>query len=306
MAILLISESPLLLERELEKIRGDSEPEFFEGKETTARQIIEGGESGSLFVKKRLVVIKRTGEMKKEEIEGLEAHFQRIKGKEAWAQYLLMTNKCDRRQKVWQSLLELCDCRELKTPSRNALPRWVMEEGRRQRLEVSPEAANLMIEFVGDDLGILSQTLARLELSSTDSKKIGRTEVESLVTDFSPRSVFDLTEAIGRKECSVCFGTLSKGFSGRESFPLVVSMMTRHFRILQNLQEAHGDSVGEVGRLFRIPPFFMQNYQDQARRFSKKKCREILKSLFQTDLIFKRSSLPAEILLQDFIRRALQ
>ncbi|MDO8643817.1 MAG: DNA polymerase III subunit delta [bacterium] len=310
MLTILYSESDFLLEKAFQQARSrlmqGKENNFtcdvYEGKEASAGAILQGGQNISLFSKERLVVVKRAENLKKEELEQLEGFFKTHPQTET--QYIFLVGKVDRRQKVWQSLISIADFKEIQPPAKRVLPDWIEEEAQSQGVHLSPEASFLLLDYLGEDLGVLSLSLKRLSLAFP-GKKIGREEVEGFIADVSTRSVFDLTEAMGKKEVRQCFRLLQKGLSSRDNFPLLVSMIYRHFKILLNLQGASFAEASEVGRVLRVPPFFLKDYQAQVRYFSKEKCRLILKSLYTMDRQFKTSAFPSEILVQNFVRQVV-
>ncbi|MBI1908929.1 MAG: DNA polymerase III subunit delta [Deltaproteobacteria bacterium] len=270
----------------------------FDGKETKTDEIFRAGETVSLFASKRLIVIRHAEELRKEEMEKLLAYLPKANPA---TEFIFLAGKIDKRQGFWQSLMKISRFEEIKPPFRREIPSWVMAEGKRFGLDLSFDTAVSLVGLVGEDLGVLSLSLERLSLSFPEKKKISQEELEVLA-DISSKTVFDLTDALGQKEVGRCLKLLKKGLAARENFPLLVSMIYRHFKILLNLQELKGKESGEIGKILGIPPYFVKNYQDQSERFSKERCRMVLDLLFQTDRLFKTSSLPAEILAQNFIK----
>ncbi|MDO8461266.1 MAG: DNA polymerase III subunit delta [Deltaproteobacteria bacterium] len=318
MITLLVSESGFLLERAYQRLKEDffkgekqSGVDIFEGKEVRAVEILEAGTTGSLFSSKRMIVIRRTEEIRKAEAEALlkdmftlsdKSHGPKLDSETA---VVFLAGKIDKRQNFWKELIEKSQFHELKPPLRRDLPFWVAEESRRLGVPLSPECPQLLVDLVGEDLGVLSLSLERLALAMPEKKRFEATDLETVVADVSSRTIFDLIESIGQRNLSHSLKLLKKGLSQRDNFPLAVAMIYRHFKILLNLYEMKGKESGEIGRLLGIPPYFVRNYQEQSRKFDRKKCVSILDQLFQADRLFKTSSLPAEILMTGFVRRAI-
>lgn len=309
MIVILTSESPFLLDRELDRIKtklssreGETfEFEFLEGKESTASAILQAGGTGSLFATKRLLVVRRAEEIKKDELEALAKHF--AQGTDP-NNYLFLASKIDKRIGAWKELIAASDFRELKNPKSYEMPAWIQGEARRLGKTLRQEQAELLLDLVGEDLGLLSMTLEKLILASPESPVIDLKQTEGLVADVSTQTIFELTAAMGRKDMTHCFRILKKNFSTRDKLPLLVSMIYRHFRILLNFHEA-GPREGEVAKLFKIPPFFMKDYQSQRRSFSKARCLKMIEDLYKMDRSFKTSAIPAETLIQSFLRESL-
>lgn len=309
MITLLVSESGFLLEQAYQRLKRDFFKgekqlgvDLFEGKELRAVDILEAGTTGSLFSSRRMIVVRRTEEIRKTEGEALLKGLSKLGSETA---LLFLAGKVDKRQNFWQGLIEKSQFQELKPPSRRELPLWVSEESRRLGVPLSPECPQLLVDLVGEDLGVLSLSLERLTLAMPEKKRFEPADLETVVADVSSKTIFELIESIGQRNLSHSLKLLKKGLSERDNFPLAVAMIYRHFKILLNLYEMKGKESAEIGRLLGIPPYFVKNYQEQSRRFDRKKCVSILDQLFQADRLFKTSSLPAEILMTGFVRRAI-
>jgi DNA polymerase III subunit delta len=73
---------------------------------------------------------------------------------------------------------------------------WILQRARTShRLTVNPEAAELLADFLGDDLGLIDSELAKLALAS-DSGRIGPEEIGRSVAFQREREMWDLTNAL--------------------------------------------------------------------------------------------------------------
>src|SRR5207248_4095717 len=87
--------------------------------------------------------------------------------------------------------IEKCD-----PPKSAELPRWIVTHARAaHKVTVAPDAAQLLADFIGDDLGRLDSELAKLALQS-DSGKIDRKDVEHGVAFQREQEMWDMTNEI--------------------------------------------------------------------------------------------------------------
>jgi DNA polymerase-3 subunit delta len=87
--------------------------------------------------------------------------------------------------------IEKCD-----PPKLAELPRWIVTHARAaHKVTVAPDAAQLLADFIGDDLGRLDSELAKLALQS-DSGQVSRKDVEHGVAFQREQEMWDMTNEI--------------------------------------------------------------------------------------------------------------
>ena len=83
----------------------------------------------------------------------------------------------------------------------------------------------------------------------------------------------------------------------------VVSMITRHIRILSIVREGmrSGLSGQRLSAKAGVPNFFLRDYMDQARAWGDPKIRMTMDVLYETDKALKSSPVSAHIWLENLI-----
>jgi len=138
---------------------------------------------------------------------------------------------------------------------------WVMQRGKSvHKLAVTPEAAELLVDFLGDDLGRIDNELAKLALSTTGSR-IGADEVTQGVAFQREREMWDLTNALGEGNAAEAvrrWRQLVQGDSSAE-FRAVTWLCIW----LENVRKAlamlkQGQNAFTIGQALRVWPREMQ------------------------------------------------
>jgi DNA polymerase III subunit delta len=138
---------------------------------------------------------------------------------------------------------------------------WVVQRGKSvHKLAVTPEAAELLVDFLGDDLGRIDNELAKLALSTTGSR-IGAEEVTQGVAFQREREMWDLTNALGEGNAAEAlrrWRQLVQGDSSAE-FRAVTWLCIW----LENVRKAlamvnQGQNAFTIGQALRIWPREMQ------------------------------------------------
>jgi len=142
---------------------------------------------------------------------------------------------------------------------------------------------------LGADMGLIASTLEKLYLLKGKDKTIRLEDVESCVTSFSWKSVFELTDAVGRRKLSKALPLFQKMMVSGESAVALLALLARHFRLLSRVKE--GETSG-------IPPYFIQDYKKQAEAFSIKELAQKREKIFETDWALKSLPIPSSILFE--------
>lgn len=290
----LVGQEVFLIQRALEKFLSErllsASREFnfdlLEGKEVEAKKLMEVARTLPVLSARRILLVKNAHDLKKGEMEGLEPLLKEIP---ETTDLIFVAEKVDRRLRFWQRIGEVGKVQEFKPLYPREVPPWILEEARSRGFAISPDAAQWLVSALGTDLSLIHSTLEKLILFKGDEKKISLGDVEACVTAFSWKSVFDLTDAVGRRDLGQALILFKRMFSAGESPIALLALIARHFRILIKVKE------GETGG---IPPFFLKDYQRQAGTFQREELNEKNEKIFQTDWALKSSPLGSAILFE--------
>jgi DNA polymerase III subunit delta len=164
---------------------------------------------------------------------------------------------------------------------------WVIQRGRTaHKLTITPDAARLLADYIGDDLGRMDNELAKLALAS-DTGRIGPDDVAGAVAFQRERQMWDLTNALGS-------GNPAEAL--RRWRQLVQSDSSAEFRAvtwlgiwLENVRKAlamlrQGANAFTIGQTLRIWPREMQQpFIDTAKTLGERGAARALDLLAQID-----------------------
>jgi DNA polymerase-3 subunit delta len=140
-------------------------------------------------------------------------------------------------------------------PFENQLPGWVKKEAAELGGKISSEAADLLIELTGSNLGVLYQELKKLVISAS-KKTIDADMVKTNVSYLRQDSVFDFLNNFARKDTKKALRALETLIDQGEAPQKIWFMLCRQlreFRLLHKLRVDRPDLFKEV---FEI----LQNY----------------------------------------------
>lgn len=183
------------------------------------------------------------------------------------------------------------------------VPGWLTEEARRQKVKLRPGAAEGIAEAVGTDMGQLASALERLALYVGLGKPVGPAEVDELLAQTRQRSIFELTNAVGRGQRREALAILGKMLRDREPGVRIVAMLARHLRQLWLAKELSGRGLAknELASALGVHPFFLSDIVGQAGRFGRGALEKMHDALFRADRSLKSSRLPDSVILERLV-----
>ena len=262
----------------------------FDASQTPVATVIDTLKTPSMFAKQRLIIVDGGQEWEKEAW----AELGRACADISSAVLMITAEKIGVAVARWESkTIAVVEC---KTPYPRELPSWIQMEARRLGVTIAQQAALILAESVGSDLGALSQSLEKLSLYSGDKKLIDAADVEAVVAQTASRTVFDMTNAIGSRKPFVAMALVDNLITQGEAPVKILPMITRHFRLLAKTQEAIGKGMSEtdLAKLLKVHPFFVKEYVVQAKQFRPKDWPGRFAALYACDRSLKSSRLPAE------------
>lgn len=276
------------------------EPDRFSAKSATPAEIVGCAETIPMWVKHRLIIVDDSEAFK--EVDAFSGYFQRPSKSST---IVFLASKSDGRTKFSQLCASKAAVIECKTLYENKIPDWLRMETSKAGRTISIDAASLMVELVGTDLGELFSALEKVMLYIGSKKTIDTDDVETVLTETSRKNVFAFTDAVGEKKLSSAMHMLDRLFAFNESEVMLLSMIARHWRLLIKTKEAILKGTTDKFALVSIvgaKPFLMDKYIQQSRMFTPKELKEGFKKIYRTDKLLKSSKLSKRGILKECVR----
>lgn len=196
---------------------------------------------------------------------------------------------------------------ERNAPRRNELQGWVRSHAERLGVAIEPRAAALLAERIGgavweSDIERGQQTrvadgeLRKLATYAGD-RAINAADVEALVTDTRPASLFAITNAIDRREPAAAASALERAIG--EGQPVLKIMGALQGRIsdlivARDLAAAGAQPQELTKRIGRGNARMAERIAESARRYSGAELEGMLRGLFEADLAIKANEMEEE------------
>ena len=269
--------------------------EMLRGDETTWGKVLETVRTGSLFVQKRVVVV-RNAEAMKGEGDALAAY---LDDPTPELTLIIVAAKPDKRKGVWRLLSERATVKAADPLKGRALRAHVAERIKRRGLRITDDGLFEMLERVGSDLQRLNGELDKLEaFAQGQPRALGADEVASVLGRGLARPLYKLGDALAARRPAEALELVEELLGDGEPPLLVLSTLHRALRTARGaraLAQARVPREAVAARL-RVPPFKVDDVLEAGRRWSEEDLKVALCALDQADRRMKTGAEPSSAL----------
>lgn len=292
-----------MLQEMKKKFIKDTDPDsqslnMVDGQATNLKEIAEKINTGSLFVKKRLIIIENIFKNKKEKIFGeLASYLKKFSGSEETI-IIFVDEDLDGKnkslkvdaKKLFTFLGKQKYVQEFQLLSGLQLLNFIKNEAQNYKKEISTSAASTLINLTGGDLWQVASEIKKLSFHAAD-KIISENEVKEMVTGSYSEDIFALSDALSTRNKALALRLLEEQYSAGLSDEYLIAMLIRQFKILLQIREALDNKVSpnDLANQLKIHPFVAKKGTLQARNFNALSLKNYLNSLINLDFLNKNS-----------------
>jgi len=179
---------------------------------------------------------------------------------------------------------------------------WINNQTQKMGGQITPAATLALADAIGNDTQMAHHELEKLLTYVNKQRAIDLPDVESLTAPVIQKNVFEMADAIGKRDTRRALDALHD-LLVESSLEELIGMIIRQFRLLLLVKEALGTSmtVTEMSGLVKLPAGIVEKYINQARGYSLTELKGIYRRLLALDISNKTSQMPAEVALDTFI-----
>jgi DNA polymerase III subunit delta len=265
-----------------------------DGQSATLANISEQINTGSLFVKKRFVIIENIFKNKAEKIFG------------ELAPYLEKLVKSDENILIFRD--EDIEGKTMKAPAKKLLAFFklqpytqefkaltpaqllvfIKKEAALYNKDISAPAASLLINLTGGDLWQISAEVKKLSFRNAEPT-ISSEIIKEMVPSAYDENIFGLTDAISAKNKKLAISLLAEQYAAGLSDEYLLTMLIRQFKILLQIRESLDANMNpaDIANRLKIHPYVAKKGALQAKNFSAASLKDYLNRLIYLDFSSK-------------------
>lgn len=294
-----------------DNVLDESEKEFNQnilyGKDTDVATIISVAKRFPLMGTYSVVIVKEAQHIRN--IEDLEVYLDQPQP----STILVICYKyktLDKRKKFTKELSKKAILFESKKLYDNQIPDWIHSYLSKRNYSIHPKAAYLLSEYLGADLGKITNELDKLMLIIEKGQEITSEIIERNIGISKDFNNFELNNALGKRDI-LKSNLIAKHFAANpQDNPLMITISVL-FGFFQKTLVYHtlkDKSKNNIASSLKISPYFVKDYELAARNYPKGKLLKIISYLREYDLKSKganNSSVSQGELLKELLYKIL-
>lgn len=212
--------------------------------------------------------------------------------------------KVDKRSSFYKNASKTGVFLESKTMYDNQVKDWLISQLRGYKKNLSPAAADKFVSLVGLNLSNLEMEIEKVLLYVDERSKITPEDVTAVVSPQKEYDHFALLEAILDKDkkraLKILFAIIGEGKNYAEIIGLLRWQLVKRIVPGKELVDKRASN-SEIASALRMPPFFVNKFVNQMRKFSNKDIASYFDYIFEADKMIKTSYLPINIVLEKLV-----
>jgi DNA polymerase-3 subunit delta len=304
-----------------EKFRADVDPSgeaivSFDGTRLALNDLNTAVNSGSLFVRRRMVVVENVFQNKNKEIfSTLLEYVKKEDEKNSDPKEGNILIFCDEnigahptkaRKELWQYLALSKFSQEFKVLTNTEINSWIKKEANRLGAEISVQVSAELASILDNDLWRIQSELEKLinyksgmKLLDGGKLEISKEDIENMSKGVFDDNIFALTDAIGSKNKPLALKLFEEQMQNGTSFDYLLTMTIWQFKRLLQVRQAldlgHGSR--KITTDLKIHPFVVQKSINQVRTFELDYLKNILRELVEINKKTRETGTDAKTLL---------
>ncbi len=273
------------------------------GKEVTIEDIVGNAKRFPMMADRQVVIVKEAQHLSRT-IENLVKYAEQPQPSTVLV-LCYKYNKLDKRKKLYKTIKKSGVVFEGKKLYENQVADWIKKVLQSRGYGITFKAANLLVEFLGTDLGKINKELEKLCLVIPKGVEITPEAIEENIGISKDYNNFELKKAIGERDIVKATRIVNYFAQNPKDNPFVLTV-TLLYSFFNQLLAYHGlkdHSPKSVSSALGIRPFFVGEIQAAAKKYPMRRVSEIISSLRQLDV--KGKGVGSTISQEDLLKELL-
>ena len=187
----------------------------------------------------------------------------------------------DKRKALYKTLSKAAVVFESKKIYEDKIPSWIQNFLRSKQISITPKAALMLTEFLGNDLSKIANELNKLEIVVGAKKEITPEIIEENIGISKDYNNFELQKALGNLDHKKAYQIVHyfAQNSKQHPFVLTISILYLYFTKLMTLHTVRDRNPGPVAKALGVSPYFVNEYIAVSRNYPMKRISGVLQTL---------------------------
>jgi DNA polymerase III subunit delta len=255
----------------------------FYGKDAEWANVVNACMRYPMFSERQVVILKEAQHMR--EIEKLEAYIENpLKTTVFVVSY--KEKKIDGRSKLSKTIKTKGELLSTKKMYESQLPDWTLQMIKQQGLTISPKGLNLLVDHIGNDLSRIENEVEKLAVNLGARKSITEDDIENYIGVSKEFNVFELQNAIGKKDLSKAIRIIQYFESNPKAAPIILVLPSIYnlFSKIMMIHALSGTDEKTIATALGVSPFFLKDFMLAANKYNPAAVEKVLLLLHHYNL----------------------
>ncbi|NND62544.1 MAG: DNA polymerase III subunit delta [Flavobacteriaceae bacterium] len=274
------------------------------GRDVSVEDIVSNAKRYPMMAERQVVIVKEAQDLSRT-IENLLAYAENPQPTTVLV-ICYKYKKLDARKKLTKVLRQNAVIFDSKKLYENQVPDWIRRVLSGKGYTITPKAAQMLTEFLGNDLSKVNNELEKLQLIVKPGEQITPQIVEENIGISKDFNNFELQNAIGERDIKKAFGIVQYFAQNPKNHPLVMTIALLYSFFSKLLKYHSLTDKSLAPKALGVNPYFIKDYQTAARNYPMKKVSAIVSSIREIDMKSKgvgAANLPQGDLLKELLAK---
>ena len=249
------------------------------GKEVSIQDIVSNSKRYQMMAERQVIIVKEAQNLNKT-IEQLVDY-----AKNPQPTTVLVFNykykTLDKRKTLYKTLSKAAVIFESKKIYEDKIPSWIQSFLRSKQISITPKAALMLSEFLGNDLSKIANELNKLGIVVGAKKEVTPEIIEDNIGISKDFNNFELQKALGNLNHKKAYQIVHyfAQNSKQHPFVLTISALYVYFTKLMTVHTVRDKNPSTVAKSLGINPYFVNEYIAASRNFPMKRISGVLETL---------------------------
>lgn len=273
------------------------------GRDSSIDEIVSNAKRFPMMAERQVVIVKEAQDLSRT-IENLEPYAANPQTTTVLV-FCYKYKKLDKRKKLHKTIAKNGVIFESKRLYENQVGDWIMKTMKARGYSISPKASQMLVEFLGIDLGKIDNELNKLQLICKQGTNITPEIIENNIGISKDFNNFELRNAIGERDNLKVHRIINYFSQNPKDNPVVVTigLLFSYFSQLLQYHGLNDKSKGVVAKQLGVNPYFVKDFALAARNYSMKQTSRAINLIQEADV--KSKGVGANISHGDLLKELL-
>lgn len=252
------------------------------GRDVSIDEIVSNAKRYPMMADKQVVIVKEAQDLSRT-IENLAAYAENPQPTTVLV-ICYKYKKLDARKKLAKTIKKTGELFESKKLYENQVPDWIKRVLAGRGYTITPKAAQMLTEFLGNDLSKVNNELQKLQLIIKPGAQITPQLIEQNIGISKDFNNFELQNAIGERDIKKAYSIVQYFAQNPKNNPLVMTVALLYSFFSKLLKYHALTDKTQASKALGVNPYFIKDYQLAARNYPMKKVSAIIGHIREVDM----------------------